>query len=123
MAEDASLNGTDSRGSYDLVRLDHFALRSLESYLVKMYRGDVVVANKRVSRAYWRTRNRNEETSAEFERLTPAAREYYGRVFESDEALMELHHACCAAHKARIEDLLGHKEFVERRDWALNEAW
>ena len=40
--------------------LDHFPLRSLESFLVKMHRGDVVVANKKASNRYWRTRNFSE---------------------------------------------------------------
>lgn len=120
---DRSENGIDVRGTYDLVALDHFALRSLDSYLMKMYRGDVVVADKKVSRAYWRTRNRNDVTSSTFERLDPAARECHRARFEGDAELMALHEACCAAHDARIAELVKQPEFKERRDWALREVW
>ncbi len=123
LAADPAENGIDSRGTLDLVRLEHFALRSLASYLVKMYRGDVVVTGKKVSQTYWRLRNRNEETSADYARLDPAARACHRERFEGDAALMALHEAACAAHEARIEALLRLPEFVARRDWALREVW
>lgn len=123
LAADPAENGIDSRGTLGLVRLEHFALRSLASYLVKMYRGDVVVTGKQVSQAYWRLRNRNEETSADWSRLDPAARAYHRDRFESDAGLMALHEAACAAHEARIAALLAEPEFIARRDWALREVW
>jgi hypothetical protein len=120
---DRSENGLDSRGTYGLVSLDHFALRSLSSYLVKMFRGDVVVTGKRVSQTYWRTRNRDEETLSSFAGRDGAARAYHRERFESDPELMALHDACCAAHEARIADLLTKDEFMQRRNWVLSEAW
>jgi FkbM family methyltransferase len=123
LIEDRGENGHDCRGSYDLVVLDHFALRSLDSYLVKMYRGDVVVAGKRVSQTYWRTRNRNEDVTSGFGRLDPLARAYHRERLESDKALMELHTACIAAHRARIAELVGRPDFADRRAWALAETW
>jgi FkbM family methyltransferase len=123
LAEDRGENGIDVRGTYGLVSLDHFPLRSLSSYLVKMFRGDVVVAGKQVSQTYWRTRNRNEETTSTFARADKAARDYHRKRFETDKGLMALHDAACAAHEARIAALLRQPEFVERRNWALREAW
>ncbi len=120
---DRSQNGHDVRGSYGLVSLDHFALRSLDSYLVKMFRGDVVITGKQVSQTYWRVRNRNEEATCTFTRADAAARAYHRDHFESDPALMALHDACCAAHEARIAELVAKPDFAARRDWALREAW
>ncbi|MFN0115927.1 MAG: FkbM family methyltransferase [Paracoccaceae bacterium] len=116
-------NGIDCRGTYELVSLDHFALRSLSSYLVKMFRGDVVITGKQVSQTYWRTRNRNEEATSDFARLDAAARDCHRRRFGADRRLMALHEDACAAHEARIAELLGRGEFAERRDWAVREAW
>lgn len=123
LAADPSENGIDCRGSFDLVRLEHYPLRALDSYLVKMFRGDVVVSGKKVSQTYWRLRNRNEETSADFSRLDPAARTYHSERFERDAELMALHEAACQAHEARIAALLDEPAFVDRRAWALREVW
>ena len=122
LAEDPTQNGADCRGGYDLVALEHFALRSLDSYLVKMFRGDVVVANKRVSQRYWRTRNRNEEQTSTPGPATARARSEYDRLM-ADTDLARLHEACCAAHEARIARLLGEPAYAERRAWALSAAW
>ncbi len=122
LAEDRGLNGTDCRGTYDLVSLDHFPLRSLDSYLVKMFRGDVVIAGKRVSNRYWRLRNRNDEATVSFARNAAAARAEYDRLL-GDAAVARLHDAACAAHEARIADLLARPDFAERRAWVLAEAW
>lgn len=123
LAADRSENGLDCRGTYDLVRLEHFALRSLDSYLAKMHRGDAVVAGKRVSRAYWRTRNRNEESAAGLEDRIALARAWAAAHLEGDAALMDLHRAACTAHAARIEALRAQPEFRERREWILAECW
>lgn len=123
LATDAAENGLDSRGTYDLVTLNHFALRSLDSYLVKMFRGDVVKSGRRVSQMYWRTRNRNEESASAFGLHDAAARAYHAARYESDPALMALHEDCCAAHVARIAEIVDLPEFRERREWALQEAW
>jgi FkbM family methyltransferase len=120
---DRSENGHDCRGTYDLVSLDHFPLRALDSYLVKMFRGDVVVTGKQVSQTYWRVRNRNEVATSTFGGADTAARAYHRDHFESDPTLMALHDACCDAHATRILELLVKPDFAARREWALREAW
>ncbi|MCA0273640.1 MAG: FkbM family methyltransferase [Proteobacteria bacterium] len=123
LAADGSENGLDCRRTYDLVTLDHFALRSLDSYLAKMHRGDVVKAGRSVSQKYWRLRNRNDESGSIFDRLDGAARAYHAARYEADPVLMALHGASCAAHEARIAAIVDLPEFRARRDWALREAW
>lgn len=119
---DPTENGIDVRGSYDLVALDHFALRSVASYLVKMYRGDVVVKDKRVSERYWRVRNRNDETTSSFERLNAAARAEHAKL-EKDTALMALHDEACEAHEARVRFLDSLPDFADRKRWIFDNAW
>lgn len=123
MAQDHTVNGLDCRGRYDLVVLDHFALRSVESFIVKMHRGDVVSPVRQVSRRYWRTRNRDESRETSVGRIDPAARAYFEKHFANDPVLMGLHEACCAAHEARIAELKTQDAYQERIDWILENAW
>lgn len=120
---DAGENGHDCRGTYDLVRLEHFALRALDSYLAKMNRGDVVVKGKSVSQTYWRLRNRQDEASAGWEGAKARARGWFDRHLAGDAVLMARHEACCAAHAARIAELLKDPHYAGRKAWALAEAW
>ena len=122
LQDDASQNGIDVRGTYDLISLDHFALRSLESYLVKMFRGDVVIKGKRVGHRYWRLRNQNQDLTSTFERQRPAFSAYLEKLM-SDQKLRKLHEECCARHEARIAELLKVDEFRERRQWIFDNAW
>lgn len=120
---DRGENGLDCRGPYGLVRLEHFALRALDSYLAKMNRGDVVIKGKQVSRSYWRTRNRNEEANADYGDRLMCAKDYFARHFQSDTRLMDLHDTACAAHADRIARLVADPVFLDRRNRALSEAW
>ena len=122
LMEDPTLNGIDVRGSYDLVALDHFPLRSLDSYLIKMFRGDVVVKKNRVSQRYWRLRNRNEELTSTFERQQDAFRAELDRLM-ADPDLRALHDRACEIHRERAAALLERPDFSERRQWILANAW
>ncbi|MEL6167677.1 MAG: glycosyltransferase family 2 protein [Pseudomonadota bacterium] len=122
LAEDRTANGIDCRGTYELVSLDHFPLRSLDSYLVKMFRGDVVVSGKQVSQRYWRTRNQHDSTGSRFDRLRPEAERVHEDLM-GDDALDGLHAEACEAHAARIRHLTSDPHFAERRDWVLANAW
>ncbi|MBV0912887.1 FkbM family methyltransferase [Anianabacter salinae] len=122
LIEDSGENGCDCRGRFNLVSLDHYPLRSLDSYLVKMFRGDVVVKGKRVSERYWRQRNRNEWLSSDMAPGIARAKGYHA-TFEADAELMRLHRACCEAHAERIEMLNRLPDFKERRDWILRESF
>ena len=119
LALDRDQNGTDRRGRYDLVSLDHFPLRSVESFLVKMARGDVVVAGKRVSRRYWRVRDRNDHRSSDLAPGRSRARPVLDRLM-ADPVLADCHAACIAAHRAMIDRLRGAPDYAERLDWILS---
>ena len=124
LQEDPSANGHDVRGTYDLVALEHYPLRSLNSYFMKMVRGDAVKADKMVSRRYWRYRNRHAEwTSSYAPGMKTAAREYHRARYETDAELMALHDAACDHHERRIAEILEWPEIRERRDWIMEEAW
>lgn len=65
-------NGRDCHGSYDNVQLNHYALRDLESFVMKHERGDVVSATGRVGRRYWRVRNQSTQTELSVARYADA---------------------------------------------------
>ena len=115
-------NGVDVRGTYKLAVLNHFPLRSLNSYLVKMFRGDVVVKNKMVSQRYWRQRDRQSDLTSGFDRQRKAFKKVYDALMK-DKVLAALHDDCCAAHEARIEQLLQDPVFQKRKQWVKDEIW
>lgn len=121
LASDPSLNGIDVRGSYDLVALDHFPLRSLDSFLIKMLRGDVVIKKNRVSERYWRIRNRNEELTSGFERQQPAFRDELERLL-GDKVLDALRARACQIHAKRALELADRPKFLKQRN-AILESW
>ncbi len=120
---DENVKGLDCRGTYDLVVLEHFALRSLHSYLVKMHRGDVVKSHKRVTQRYWRVRNRNGFQTSDMSMGAALARAYFNKHFRPDEALMSLHAECVEQHRRTIAALLKVDDFIERKNWILDHAW
>lgn len=122
LAEDPTANGWDCRGSYDLVSLDHFPLRALDSFLVKMHRGDVVVMDKKVSRRYWRVRNHSQHDSSDLTQGRARMQSELDTLL-SDPETRRLHDACIAAHQARIATLSREPEYQERKAWIYNEAW
>ena len=95
--------GTDARGMFDLVTLNHYTLRSLESFLVKHARGDAV-AEGRLDKTYFRRRNQvvspNTEILAQSERLDDAI-----AALKTNARLAELHDASVEAHQAKIQRL------------------
>jgi FkbM family methyltransferase len=121
--EDRSENGFDCRGTFDFVSLEHYPLKSVDSYLIKMARGDVVVAKKKVSQAYWRRRNRSSEFTSTYPKQMAMAKEYHDECFAPEKDLMKIHKKCCTAHTTKAKRLKTIPEFVERRDWIMSEAW
>jgi len=121
LAEDATENGLDSRGARDLVSLEHFALRSIDSFLVKAWRGDVVIKGKQVSNAYFRRRNRDSHREMDLSKGQSLARLVYAE-FEQDAELMKRHDACNKAHQDRIDALNADPAYRARRAEIVNIA-
>jgi hypothetical protein len=121
---DSTENGIDSRGTYHLVSLEHYALRSLNSFFMKMVRGDVVVADKPVSQRYWRERNRNSHISSAYNPAADrAARALHATRYENDAVLMRLHQATCEFHQKKISEIIKFPKIIERHEWIMAEAW
>ena len=95
--------GWDARGTFDLVALHHYALRSVESFLVKAARGDAVVPD-RIDRSYFKTRNQRFERNTSMLTHQPALAAEIDRL-KGDARLADLHDRAVSAHRAKIDKL------------------
>lgn len=94
---------------YDLVTLNHYAVRSAESFLVKRDRGRVNHINRDQGLAYWLRMNFNMERDASIQRRLPATRKVL-KTLHKLPSVTERHDASVAAHKKKIAELLGRKD-------------
>lgn len=92
--------GSDARGTFDLAMVHHYALRSLESFLVKHARGDAVVEG-RIDATYFKRRNQLAEENRDMLAHQPALEGEIARL-KSLPRIAELHEASVAAHRAKI---------------------
>jgi hypothetical protein len=89
---------------YDLVQLNHYAVRSAESFLVKRDRGRVNHVDRDQGLAYWFRMNNNAETDNSIQRGLPALEAELARL-TSDPEIAAAHHSSVASHRAKISEL------------------
>ena len=89
---------------YDLVSLNHYAVRSAESFLVKRDRGRVNHVDRDQGLNYWFRMNFNMVEDRSIQRMIPAARAEYDRLI-ADPDIRAAHKAAVAAHRAKIAEL------------------
>jgi hypothetical protein len=95
---------------YDMVTLNHYVLRSAESFLVKRERGRINHVDQDQGTAYWASRNYATETDLSIHRHLPRAREALARLL-ADEALFRLHLDAVAWHRGRIDALMAEPDY------------
>ena len=102
---------TTATYGYDMVSLNHYSLRSAESFLVKRDRGRVNHVDRDQGLSYWFRMNHN----AVEERSILGKSALFGaeraRLMADDE-IAAAHDACVAAHRARIAQLKAKPEFA-----------
>jgi len=96
---------------YDLVTLNHYALRSCESFLVKRDRGRVNHVDRDQGMAYWFRMNNNAEHDTSVLNKIPRAKEIYQELL-SDPEIAAQHHASVAAHRKRIGELKERPDYM-----------
>ncbi|MGB5865919.1 MAG: glycosyltransferase family 2 protein [Sulfitobacter sp.] len=97
-------------GARSFATLNHYALRSLDSYLVKNDRGDVNRENRAFDDTYWRERNDPAWEDTSIRRYLPAVRKQIDTL-KAQGDIGALHEACVAAHIARRDALLERDEY------------
>lgn len=89
---------------YDLAGINHYAVRSAESFLVKRDRGRVNHVGLDQGLAYWFRMNHNVESDRSLRRLDKAVAEERARLAALP-GVAEAHEASVGWHRARIADL------------------
>ncbi len=93
----------DSVG-YDLVQVNHYALKSCESYLVKKMRGRAHHLGESLGMDYWNMMNQNAEEDGSIDTILDCKRDYYYEML-SDPETARLHHMSCDLHRQQISQL------------------
>lgn len=89
---------------YDLVQLNHYAVRSAESFLVKRDRGRVNHVDRDQGLAYWFRMNNNFEEERSILSRLPRMQAELERLM-SDPEIAAAHHHSVACHRAKIDEL------------------
>ena len=89
---------------YDLVSLNHYAVRNAESFLVKRDRGRVNHVDRDQGLSYWFRMNNNATTDHSIQRHLPKMKAELARLM-ADPEIAEQHRTCVAAHRAKIAEL------------------
>lgn len=97
---------------FRVAQVNHYALRSGDSFLVKRDRGRVNHTTKMMNIEYWDRYDVAEEPCDLVRRYDGAAGEWRARLM-ADAELSRLHAEAVAWHRARIADLKAHPDFAE----------
>ncbi len=97
---------------YDLVQLNHYAVRSAESFLVKRDRGRVNHVDRDQGLSYWFRMNNNAEEETSIMRMIPAVRAEMDRLL-SDPDIAAAHAHSVKMHRDKIEELKTRDDFLE----------
>lgn len=89
---------------YGWVTLNHYAVRSAESFLVKRDRGRVNHVDRDQGLNYWFRMNHNLQEDRSIQRMIPALRAEYDRLL-SDPDIRAAHEFSVACHRAKITEL------------------
>ncbi|MFT7593257.1 MAG: hypothetical protein ACI8R4_000570 [Paracoccaceae bacterium] len=103
-----------AKGARQFATLNHYALRSLDSYLVKNDRGDVNRENRAFDDTYWRERNDPAFEDLSIARYLPDLKAALDKL-KSDPEIAALHDEAVALHMTKRDELLGQKDYRQMR--------
>jgi hypothetical protein len=121
MTADALRNGWRSSKKnvgYDLLQLNHYALRSAESFLIKRQRGRALHVDRSIGLNYWIRMDWSDFRDITIKRNLPRLRAEYDRLM-ADPALKAAHDAGFAWHRAKAAELHATPEFSDLYRQAL----
>ena len=110
-------SGTGDIG-YDLIQLNHYALRSAESFLIKRQRGRALHVDRSIGLNYWIRMDWCDATDLTIQRNLPRLRAGIARLMQ-DAELARLHRASVDWHRGKLAELHGTPEFEDLYHQAL----
>src|SRR5690606_18156140 len=111
-------SGTGDIG-YDLIQLNHYALRSADSFLIKRQRGRALHVDRSIGLNYWIRMDWSDATDLTIQRNLPRLKAEMARLL-ADPDLARLHRAAVDWHHAKAAELHGLPEFAELYAQALD---
>ncbi len=96
---------------YDWVQMNHYAVKSIDAYAMRKFRGNVNLKKDKYNTDYWALQDRNEVRDDTMLRYT-AERQ---RIFEAllrDPVLNQLHHAALDRAEARLAEFKGTADYA-----------
>ncbi len=121
MTREAARNGwRNSKKSigYDLLQLNHYALRSAESFLIKRQRGRALHVDRSIGINYWIRMDWSDFRDITIKRNIPRLRAEYDRLLQ-DDTLRAWHDKGVAWHRAKADELHQNSEFRDLYNQAL----
>ncbi|MFS4580414.1 glycosyltransferase family 2 protein [Phaeobacter sp. C3_T13_0] len=94
---------------YDMVTLNHYAVRSTESFLVKRDRGRVNHVERDQGLAYWMRMNFNMEQDFSIQRRVAATKKELARL-KRLKGIKALHDTAVTAHRSKIAELMSRSD-------------
>ena len=110
--KDGAWRSDRSTVGYDLVQINHYAVRSIESFLVKRDRGRVNHMDHDQGLAYWTMMSHNHEPDDSIMARLGPARAEFARLMQ-DAELRQLHANAVQWHRDRIRALKARPDFAE----------
>ncbi len=101
----------DSVG-YQLAQINHYSLKSCESYLVKKLRGRAHHSGESLGLEYWNYMNHNAVKERSIDAIAPRKRAIFEALM-SDTETARLHHNSCNMHRHQIEELRSAPEMAD----------
>ena len=97
---------------YDKLQLNHYALRSTESFLIKRQRGRALHVDRSIGLNYWIRMDWSVHQDITIKRNSPRLKAEFDRLLQ-DPVLAEWHEKGQAWHKAKAAELMNNPEFKE----------
>lgn len=97
---------------YDLLQLNHYALRSAESFLIKRQRGRALHVDRSIGINYWIRMDWSDHRDITIKRNLPRLKLEYDRLMQ-DDCLRDWHLKGLAWHRAKAKELHQTPEFAD----------
>jgi hypothetical protein len=111
VAENGWRNSKASIG-YDLLQLNHYALRSIESFLIKRRRGRALHVDRTIGLNYWIRMDWSDVRDITIKRNLPRLQSGHAALL-ADDTLARLHREGLAWHQAKAAELRGLPDFAD----------
>ncbi|GGX57565.1 hypothetical protein GCM10007385_28080 [Tateyamaria omphalii] len=121
MTSEAAENGWRSSKKsigYDLLQLNHYALRSAESFLIKRQRGRALHVDRSIGINYWIRMDWSDYRDITIKRNLPRMRSEYETLMQ-DAELRKWHEFGLTWHRTKADELHANPEFQDLYDQAL----